>query len=131
MGSALSAMGDVYSYGILILEMMTGKRPTDVMFVEGLNLHNFAKMSLSDRLMDALDPLLVQSIWAEIAASADRLNTQAQERHWSVTIECLKRIMEIGVACSLESAQERTHISSVHVELHSIRKQIQESLSLV
>ncbi|XVE58718.1 hypothetical protein DITRI_Ditri04bG0191400 [Diplodiscus trichospermus] len=35
--------GDVYSFGILLLEVMTGKRPTDDMFSDGLNLHKLVK----------------------------------------------------------------------------------------
>ncbi|PRQ60888.1 putative protein kinase RLK-Pelle-LRR-XII-1 family [Rosa chinensis] len=40
MGGAVSTYGDVYSYGILLLEMLTGKRPTDDMFTDDTNLHN-------------------------------------------------------------------------------------------
>uniref|UniRef100_A0A6N2KNP5 Protein kinase domain-containing protein n=1 Tax=Salix viminalis TaxID=40686 RepID=A0A6N2KNP5_SALVM len=42
-GSDVSTYGDVYSFGILLLEMFTGKRPTDDMFKDGLNLHNYAE----------------------------------------------------------------------------------------
>ncbi|CAK9138191.1 unnamed protein product [Ilex paraguariensis] len=35
LGSEISTNGDVYSYGICLLEMMTGKRPTDQVFHEG------------------------------------------------------------------------------------------------
>ncbi|KAK8334201.1 hypothetical protein V6Z11_A10G258200 [Gossypium hirsutum] len=46
MGSELSTNGDVYSYGILLLEMLTGKRPTNERFKEGLSLHNLVKAAL-------------------------------------------------------------------------------------
>uniref|UniRef100_A0A2N9HN18 non-specific serine/threonine protein kinase n=1 Tax=Fagus sylvatica TaxID=28930 RepID=A0A2N9HN18_FAGSY len=48
--------GDVYSYGILVLEMFTGRRPTDKMFKDGFNLHNFVRMALPERLVQIVDP---------------------------------------------------------------------------
>ncbi|XP_058072556.1 probable LRR receptor-like serine/threonine-protein kinase At3g47570 isoform X1 [Magnolia sinica] len=59
MGGKASAHGDVYSYGILLLEMFTGKRPTDDMFKDGLSLHEFAKMALPDQVMRIADPSLL------------------------------------------------------------------------
>jgi serine/threonine protein kinase len=44
MGSEVLARGDVYSHGILLLELFTGKRPSDDMFKEGLDLHKFATL---------------------------------------------------------------------------------------
>ncbi|XP_074282400.1 uncharacterized protein LOC141606913, partial [Silene latifolia] len=43
LGSGPSTEGDVYSYGILLLELMTGKSPTDSMFKEGYSLHMHAE----------------------------------------------------------------------------------------
>ncbi|MFQ6651261.1 hypothetical protein Gotur_023650 [Gossypium turneri] len=60
MGSELSTKGDVYSYGILLLEMFTGKRPTDERFKESLSLHNFVKSTLPERISEIIDPILLQ-----------------------------------------------------------------------
>lgn len=51
MGSSVSREGSVYSFGILVLEMFTGKRPTDVMFRDGTDLPKFVNNALPERLM--------------------------------------------------------------------------------
>ena len=61
MGGEASIEVDVYNYGILLLEMFLGKRPTNDMFKDGLNLHNFAKMALPESLFK----FLIQSFYQE------------------------------------------------------------------
>lgn len=47
MGSKVSAHGsDAYSFGIFLLEMFTGRRPTDEQLLGNFNLHNYIKMAL-------------------------------------------------------------------------------------
>uniref|UniRef100_A0A0E0L8R5 non-specific serine/threonine protein kinase n=1 Tax=Oryza punctata TaxID=4537 RepID=A0A0E0L8R5_ORYPU len=43
LGGHPSPHGDVYSFGVMILELITGKRPTDVIFHEGLTLHDWVR----------------------------------------------------------------------------------------
>ncbi|XP_031378490.1 putative receptor-like protein kinase At3g47110 [Punica granatum] len=60
MGSEVSTLGDVYSYGILLLELFTGKRPTDKLFNEGLNNRNFTERALSGQLEEIIDTAVFQ-----------------------------------------------------------------------
>ncbi|XP_027182286.1 receptor kinase-like protein Xa21, partial [Coffea eugenioides] len=58
MGLAATTQGDVYSYGILLLEMITGRRPTDDTFVGDLDLHNYVNGALHERVSEIVDQLL-------------------------------------------------------------------------
>nr|GFC88697.1 protein kinase-like domain-containing protein [Tanacetum cinerariifolium] len=51
----MTSSGDIYSFGILLLEVMTGKKPTDDMFIDGLSLHKFSYMALPDHAVDVID----------------------------------------------------------------------------
>lgn len=46
LGNKVQILGDVYSYGVLLLEMFTGKRPTGGEFGEALGLHKHVQMAL-------------------------------------------------------------------------------------
>lgn len=46
----VSPEGDVYNYGILLLEMQTRKGPTDIMFGDGLSLCELGKKGISDKI---------------------------------------------------------------------------------
>ncbi|XP_048231437.1 probable LRR receptor-like serine/threonine-protein kinase At3g47570 isoform X1 [Ricinus communis] len=115
-GSNVSTYGDVYSYGILLLELFTGKRPTDDMFKEDLNLHNFAEIAFRDQLAEVADPILLQ----ETAVRETRLNSRKCQR----LEECLFSMLRIGVACSTEMPQERMKINDVVTGLHAIRDKL-------
>ncbi|XP_070665424.1 probable LRR receptor-like serine/threonine-protein kinase At3g47570 [Malus domestica] len=51
-GGQVSIFGDIYSYGVLLLEMFTGKRPTGDMFRDGISIHQFTAMALPDHVID-------------------------------------------------------------------------------
>ena len=98
LGGQTSTKGDVYSYGILLLEMLTGRRPTDDMFKEGLSLHEFAKMASSTQSMETVDSRLVMG---EENADLNKVNDKRAR-----VFECINSIIRLGVTCSLESPEE-------------------------
>lgn len=121
MGAEVATHGDVYSYGILLLEMFAGKRPTDSMFKDSLNLHSFVKMALPERVADVADPTLV-SACEEGETSTD--NAFNQQRPRTEVFECLISIFGIGIACSAELPRERGNINDIAAELRSIRRNL-------
>ncbi|PWA54228.1 receptor-like protein kinase [Artemisia annua] len=60
LGSEISRDGDVYSFDIMLLEIMTRKRPTDSMF-QGLNLHSYVKTALAHDVIAIVEPTLLDS----------------------------------------------------------------------
>lgn len=109
-------MGDVYSFGILLLEMFTRKRPTDNMFNDSLNLHKFAKTARPEKVMVIVDPSLLLDLEARVSNSRNPKNERAKIE------DCLVAIMRVGVLCSVESPSERMQMTDVVAKLCAARK---------
>ncbi|KAL3738910.1 hypothetical protein ACJRO7_020312 [Eucalyptus globulus] len=121
MGSELSKDGDVYSYGILLLEIFTGKRPTHDLFKDALNLCNYCAAALPEKVADIVDQQLL-FYGTEEPSIAD---TMSNQRSMSAHVqECLVMIFEIGVACSAELPQERIKISDAVTRLRSLKERV-------
>ena len=115
MGANTSTSGDVYSYGIVLLEMLTGKRPSDDMFANNMSLHQFAKMALPERVMEIIDHrLLVEEI--EIIRHSENY-----DKIRSMMQESLISLVKIGVSCSCESPKERMEMKDVVIEMQKVR----------
>ncbi|XP_071723391.1 uncharacterized protein [Rutidosis leptorrhynchoides] len=114
-GNEVSIYGDVYSYGILLLEMFTGKRPTSEMFKEGLNLRALVEAALPENVAKIADPVIVQEI------SSFSRKTEA--------FESLISLLKIGIVCSAESTSARMNMIDVVAELCSIRNKFVSRLS--
>ncbi|XXG66404.1 hypothetical protein AAC387_Pa05g3891 [Persea americana] len=116
----ISTYGDVYSYGILVLEMFTGKKPTDGMFKDDISLHLLAKGSLPEHVMDIVDPQLL----SEAITCEKNCNKEKDGLH-----DCLVSVMRIGVSCSESSPIERMDVADVVMKLHSIRESYHKTVN--
>ena len=126
-----------------MLEMFTGRRPTNDMFRDGLNLHNFVKMAIPKRLVQIVDPQLLPREATEMGAAtttimakekADNNDDNANEieveeaynNEESKQIDAnmqklLLSIFNIGILCSMESPKERMSMEEVLKELQLIK----------
>ncbi|GJY90562.1 leucine-rich repeat protein, partial [Tanacetum coccineum] len=105
-GHDMTSSGDIYSFGILLLELMTGKKPTDDMFNEGLSIHKFASMALPDHVIDIIDDYAIV--------------LQSSEANAKKVEECLVATIKIGVLCSVDSPPQRMKTEIVVIELQRI-----------
>ncbi|XP_059458510.1 putative receptor-like protein kinase At3g47110 [Corylus avellana] len=138
MGGEASTQGDVYSYGIFVLEMFTGKRPTDPMFKDGFNLHNFVTTALPEKLVQIVDPNLfkrevneltvateeddyIDNNHNDIEAVEERIFIENLSQMNSNVQKCLLSVFKISLTCSLESPKERMNMGDVTKELHRIK----------
>lgn len=106
MANKVSTHGDVYSYGILLLEMITGIRLTDESLKEGPNLHRLVEMALPSKVMDITDPYLLDCEHGDWREKAQ---------------EFLVSIIRIGLSCSKELPKERMMTKHVIREMQSIK----------
>ncbi|CAA7027791.1 unnamed protein product [Microthlaspi erraticum] len=105
-GGQPSIHGDVYSFGVLLLEMFTGKRPTNELFGGNVTLCSYIKSALPEQALDVADESILHSglrVGFPIA-------------------ECLRLVFEVGLRCCEESPTNRLATSEVLKELVSVKE---------
>lgn len=108
----VSTATDVYSFGVVLLEIFMRKRPTDDMFKDGLSIVRFAEMNFPDRVLEIVDPRLLQELHPDHGTSE-----AVKERG----ARCLVSALDIGLRCTKASPSERISMQEVAAKLHGIK----------
>ncbi|XP_062076806.1 putative receptor-like protein kinase At3g47110 [Humulus lupulus] len=120
-GSKVSTEGDMYSFGILLLEIFTGKRPIDDHLEDGMNLNQLVKRALRKNVLrDIVDQSLMITFGQEEEEEASSSRTVMEKSRCKIH-ECLVSVLAIGVKCSEESSRERMKISDALKKLQEIK----------
>ncbi|XP_015160997.1 probable LRR receptor-like serine/threonine-protein kinase At3g47570 [Solanum tuberosum] len=97
---------DVYSYGIMLLETFTRRKPSD--FEGDLNLKQWVSYSLPEAVMDVVDANLVTPL----------------DNHLQKKLDVVASIMKVALDCCAESPARRTNMKDVVGMLQKIKIQL-------
>jgi len=107
-----STAADVYSFGVILLEMFIRRSPTDEMFKDGMNIAKLAEINLSDNVLQIVDPQLLQ----EMSHSED-IPTAIRDSGPQI----LQSVLSIGLCCTKASPNERISMEEVAAKVHGIQ----------
>jgi len=107
---AVSTYGDVFSLGITLIELFTGKSPTNDMFKDGISLHHYAEVAFPDKVSEIADA----NMWLSEGA-----NTSNDTGYITRIKECLSSVIQLGILCSKQLPTERLSMSNAAAEINT------------
>uniref|UniRef100_A0A0E0R4T1 Receptor kinase-like protein Xa21 n=1 Tax=Oryza rufipogon TaxID=4529 RepID=A0A0E0R4T1_ORYRU len=103
-GGQVSTASDVFSFGVVLLELFIRRRPIDDMFKDGLSIAKHVEMNFPDRILEIVDPQLQHEL------------DLCQETPMAVKekgIHCLRSVLNIGLCCTNPTPSERISITTI------------------
>ncbi|KAM4098049.1 hypothetical protein ACJW30_07G047300 [Castanea mollissima] len=101
----ISTRGDVYNYGILLMETFTRKNPIDEMFAGEMSLKGWVRQSLPHSVIEVIDSNLLKK----------------GEENFNAKLDCMLSIMQLAMTCSTEAPEERSNMRDVVTTLKNIK----------
>ena len=102
----ITAKSDVYSYGVVVLEVLTGKQPIDPTIPDGLHVVDWVRRQKGKGLSSVLDPALL-----------GRSDTEVEE---------MLQVMGVALLCVSPMPDERPTMKDVAAMLREIRLEREE-----
>ncbi|EEF34953.1 serine-threonine protein kinase, plant-type, putative [Ricinus communis] len=113
LGVKPSTAGDVYSFGVMLLELFTGKSPTCDSFKGEQNLVGWVQSAFSSNILQVLDPVLLLPV--------DNWYHDDQSIISEIQNDCLITVCEVGLSCTAESPDRRISMRDALLKLKAAR----------
>ncbi|XP_024036751.1 probable LRR receptor-like serine/threonine-protein kinase At3g47570 [Citrus clementina] len=111
----ISTEGDVYSFGIMLMEIFTRKRPTDEIFSGEMSLKRWVNDSLPISIMNVVDQNLLSR----------------EDNHFVAKELCISSVFSLAVECTSESPDERINAKETLARLVKIRDTLLSKVEMV
>ncbi|KAH9714592.1 protein kinase domain-containing protein [Citrus sinensis] len=93
----VSTNGDVYSFGIMLMETFTGKKPTDEIFNGEMTLKHWVNDWLPISTMEVVDANLLSQ----------------EDIHFVAKEQCVSFVFNLAMACTVESHEQRINAKEI------------------
>ena len=104
----VSKKGDVYSYGIMLMEVFTRKKPIDEMFTGDMNLKQWVENSFPHAIPSIIDANLLR----------------IEDHLCIIKKDCLSSLIELALVCSATSPKERIDMKHILTALNKIKMKL-------
>ncbi|KAL5789146.1 hypothetical protein ACOSQ2_004034 [Xanthoceras sorbifolium] len=101
----VSREGDVYSYGIMVMEIFTKKKPTDEIFTEEMSLSYWVSDSFNRSVMEVVDNDLLPM----------------EDTHFLIRVQCVSSILSLAMDCTIDLPNDRINMRNIVSRLIQIR----------
>ncbi|MCO5604138.1 hypothetical protein L7F22_058298 [Adiantum nelumboides] len=115
--------GDVFSYGINLMELVTGKRPTSTELGQGMTIQAWAAQRVLQNLENVIGPNLLRTM--------EDLDEQSKKEIYEQT----EIVIQMGLRCACESPYERLNMKQTlllkALQCFEVGKELEVELFLV
>ncbi|XP_031118474.1 putative receptor-like protein kinase At3g47110 [Ipomoea triloba] len=104
----VSTQCDTYSFGVVLMETFSKRRPTDEYFSEDLSLKSWMRNSIPHHILEVVDSSLF---------------IRVEDKDFTAKLQCISSILELALQCVADSPEMRLNMKDVVARLNRIKLQ--------